>query len=57
MFIQKDYIGTQVLVRTEKVFGDRLGKEMKYLGKRAVEIDNKIKNRIKKLWQQRLEKR
>ena len=40
----------------EKVFGDRLGKEMKYLGKRAVEIDNKIKNRIKKLWQQRLEK-
>ena len=41
----------------EKVFGDRLGIEMKYLGKRATEIDNKIKNRIKKLWQQRLEKR
>ena len=41
----------------EKVSGDRLGVEMKYLGKRAVEIDNKIKNRIKKLWQQRLEKR
>ncbi len=41
----------------EKVSGDRLGIEMKYLGKRAVEIDNKIKNRIKKLWQQRLEKR
>ncbi len=41
----------------EKVSGDRLGIEMKYLGKRAVEIDNKIKNRIKKLWQQRSEKR
>ena len=40
----------------ENVVGDRVGKEMKYLGKRAVEIDNKIKNRIKKLWQQRLEK-
>jgi len=41
----------------EKVSGDRLGIEMKYLGKRAVEIDNKIKNRIKKLWRQRSEKR
>ena len=55
MFIQKDYIGTQVLVRTKRFLVIDWAKK-KIFRKRAVEIDNKIKNRIKKLWQQRLEK-
>tara|TARA_Y100000590_G_scaffold436868_1_gene557930 strand:- start:38 stop:856 length:819 start_codon:yes stop_codon:yes gene_type:complete len=43
--------------KDEKVKGDRLSIEMKYLGKKAEEIDKKIKRKVEKLWQDRLEKR
>ena len=42
--------------KDEKIQADRLSIEMKRLGKKAVEINKKIKNRIEKLWQKRLEK-
>ena len=42
--------------KDEKVKGDRLSIEMKYLGKKAEEIDKKIKRKVEKLWQERLEK-
>ena len=38
--------------KDEKVEGDRLSIEMKYLGKKATEINNKIKKRVEKLWQE-----
>jgi len=43
--------------KDEKVKGDRLSIEMRYLGKKAEEIDKKIKMKVEKLWQERLGKR
>ena len=42
--------------KDEKVHGDRLSLEMKYLGDKAMTINNLIKKRVDKLWRQRLEK-
>ena len=42
--------------KDEKVEGDRLSLEMKYLGDKARAINDLIKKRVEKLWEQRLEK-